>query len=573
MDWQQVSGLTQNITYYSTNASALAKQYDSVPFESVHKDWLQVIPKEGMVLDVGAGSGRDARYLAAKGLGVVAVEPATGIREIAQKYIVSNLIHWISDSLPELTEVFRLQTKFDLILLSAVWMHIAPSARERAFRKLSSLLKPNGKLVISLRHGGSADERTMHPVSADELAKFASQFGLTYRLLTPEKSNDELGRVDVQWQTVLLTLPDNGTGAFPLIRNIVINDSKSSTYKIALLRTLLRIAEGHPGAVIDQTSEHVVLPVGLVALYWLKLYKPLVDKFEMQQNSNSSRGLGFVKADGWQQITAFSSNDLYIGARYSGSPTVKAIYRTLKDIASTVKNMPAKHTTLPGTDKGVFHVELNKTRVPKTDLLLDFDFLSSLGRFYVPVHIWDSLTQFSVWIEPTLINEWSSLMAGYSRNKKRPLTKTDYLTALRWDDPERTTSRIRKRVNQLLANEDVACCWSGTRLKLSRYAIDHAFPFARWPNNDLWNLLPTKSSVNTSKSDKLPTGMKLLSSRELIVSWWKQGWQHNQTEFFSQANLALPNLRPNNKNFDDVFEAFTLQRDRIKALQQLKDWR
>ena len=565
--------MTKNITYYSTNASTLAKQYDSVPFESVHKEWLQAIPKEGMVLDVGAGSGRDARYLAAKGLSVVAVEPAAGIREIAQEYTISNSIHWISDSLPELTEVFRLQTKFDLILLSAVWMHIAPTARERAFRKLSSLLKPNGKLIISLRYGICNDERTMYPVSTNELAQLASQFGLTYQLLTPHKSQDQLGRNDVQWQTVLLTLPDNGTGAFPLIRNIVINDSKSSTYKVALLRTLLRIAEGHPGAVIEQTSEHVVLPIGLVALYWLKLYKPLVDTFEMQQNSNTSKGLGFIKDDGWQLISSYSSNDFYIGAYYSDSPTVQGLYRALKDIASTIKQMPARYTTLPGTNDSVFHVELNKTQKPKADLLLDFDFLSSLGKFYVPIHIWDSLTQFSVWIEPALINEWSSLMAGYGLNRQKSFTKLDYLNALRWEDPERNTFRIRKRVNELLTNESVACCWSGSRLRLSDYAIDHAFPFARWPNNDLWNLLPTKAKVNAIKSDRLPTGSKLTNSRELIVSWWKQGWQNNQTEFFSQANLALPNLKPNNTNFDDVFEAFTLQRDRIKVLQQLEDWR
>lgn len=565
--------MTENITYYSTNASALTKQYDSVPFESVHKDWLSEIPTEGMVLDVGAGSGRDARYLAARGLGVVAVEPASGIRELAQKYTVSNPIHWISDSLPELTEIFRLQTKFDLILLSAVWMHIAPSSRERAFRKLSSLLKPNGKLIISLRHGSCQDERTMYSVSTGELAQLASQFGLTYRLLTPEKTNDELGRADVQWQTVLLTLPDNGTGAFPLIRNIVINDSKSSTYKVALLRSLLRIAEGHPGSVIERTSEHVVLPVGLVAIYWLKLYKPLVDQFGMQQNSNSNRGLGFIKENGWQRFTTYTSNDFYIGAHYSDSEVAQGLYQALKDIASTIKTMPAKYTTLPGTKKSIFQVEISKTKRPKTDLLLDFSFLCSLGKFYVPIHIWDSLTQFSVWIEPTLINEWSSLMAGYTLNKAQQFSKSDYLNALNWEDPERTTSRIRKRVNDLLGNEDVACCWTGKRLKHTDYAIDHAFPFARWPNNDLWNLLPTKAKINSDKSDKLPTGLKLSSSREFIVSWWKQGWQHNQREFFSQANLALPSLRPNNTNFDDVFEAFALQRDRIKALQQLEDWR
>jgi len=243
--------MSENIAYYSKHAESLAENYNRVPFESVHKDWLHALPEQGMVLDVGAGSGRDARYLAARGLNVVAVEPAHGIREVAQQYTVNTAVRWIADSLPDLTKVFALHSKFDLILLSAVWMHIPPSTRERSLRKLSSLLKPTGKLVISLRHGACHDERTMYPVSADELAQLASRYGLTFQLLTPEQQTDELGRDDVSWQTVMLTLPDDGTGAFPLLRNIVVNDNKTSTYKVALLRSLLRIAEGHPGAVHD----------------------------------------------------------------------------------------------------------------------------------------------------------------------------------------------------------------------------------------------------------------------------------------------------------------------------------
>ncbi|WP_177168904.1 class I SAM-dependent methyltransferase [Thalassotalea agarivorans] len=564
--------MSKNITFYSVNAESLTTQYNSISFESVHKDWLDEIPKEGMVLDVGAGSGRDARFLASKGLSVVAVEPADGIRDLALQYGIEKPIHWISDTLPDLSKIFALQIKFDLILLSAVWMHIAPNSRQRAFRKLSSLLKPNGKLVISLRHGPCYDERTMHDVSADELAQYASQYGLTYKLLGPLSQSDEMGREDVRWQTVLLTLPDDGTGAFPLIRNIVVNDNKSSTYKVALLRTLLRIAEGHPGAVIEQTDEYVVLPVGLVALYWMKLYKPLIEQYEMQQNSNSSKGLGFIKANGWHQLSSLSSNDFYIGASYFDTEIVQALYRTLKDISSTVKNMPAKYTTLPGTKDAVFQVELSTPKKPTKQLILDFEFLSSLGKFIVPKHIWDSLSRFSVWIEPALVNEWSSLMAGYAMNQEKQFSKLDFLNALNWHEPERTTSRIRKRVNDLLTSENVYCCWSGKNLNVTDFAVDHAFPFARWPNNDLWNLLPTNTKINAQKSDKLPTGLKLVESRELIIQWWKQGWQMNQTEFFSQANLALPNLNPYNANFDDVFDAFTLQRDRIKDFQQLQDW-
>ncbi|MDC0602714.1 class I SAM-dependent methyltransferase, partial [Aliiglaciecola sp.] len=339
-----------NITYYSKRAESLSAQYDDVSFTDVHSDWLHHLPSKGWALDVGAGSGRDALFLANKGISVVAVEPAKGLRMLARSTKSNPNIHWLDDTLPELQKVFALQIKFDLILLSAVWMHIAPSNRERAFRKLSSLLKPNGKLVISLRHGECQDERVMYKVSTSEQAQLASKFGLSYELVTSELVSDKLGRNDVSWQTVVLTLPDDGTGAFPLIRNIVVNDNKSSTYKLALLRSILRIAEGHLGAVISQTDDHVELPLGLVSLYWLKLYKPLIDTFGIQQSNNPKRGLGFIKQDGWLALSDISNSDFYIGASYANSTSHidKNLHQTLKDICKTIKDMPAKHITLPG---------------------------------------------------------------------------------------------------------------------------------------------------------------------------------------------------------------------------------
>ncbi len=556
------------MSYYTRNAEQLAEQYDSLDPEQVHRDWLSEMPSEGIALDIGAGSGRDARYLASKGLTVYAVEPAAGIRERAQQYSPNPNIHWLNDSLPDLSHVQRLQTKFDLILLSAVWMHVPPSARKRSFRKLSSLLKPNGKMVVSLRHGSSPDERVMHPVSADELADFARQQGLRYKLLQPR--TDVLQRQDVHWQTVLLTLPDDGTGAFPLLRNIVINDAKVSTYKVGLLRTLLRIAEGHPGAVLERNAQNVVLPMGLVALYWLKLYKPLVDIYGMQQGSG--RGLGFVKDTGWQSLKQFNANDFYIGRCVFDNAEATSLYRTLKDIASTIRNMPVKYITVPGSEAGVFHVELGRSRPPKEALLLDSEFFTSLGTFHIPVAIWEALTTYSVWIEPALVNEWINLMEGYTLNRQQAFSKTDYLQALLWEHPERSTARVRSRVEQLAELSDVACCWSGGAIKLNDYAIDHAFPYARWPNNDLWNLLPTKTSINATKSDRLPSSKRLLASRELILHWWQRGWNEHQREFFIQANFALPDLSPQNQSYTDVFEALTFQRNRIYQVQQLREW-
>ena len=58
---------------------------------------------------------------------------------------------------------------------------------------------------------------------------------------------------------------------------------------------LIRIADGLQGAVINRTDDHVVLPHGLVALHWIKIFKPFVlDEKILQQPSNTAN-LSFDK--------------------------------------------------------------------------------------------------------------------------------------------------------------------------------------------------------------------------------------------------------------------------------------
>ena len=41
-------------------------------------------------------------------------------------------------------------------------------------------------------------------------------------------------------------MPDDGTCSLPLLRHVNVNDNKSSTDKLELLRTLVRLAETAP---------------------------------------------------------------------------------------------------------------------------------------------------------------------------------------------------------------------------------------------------------------------------------------------------------------------------------------
>jgi len=198
--------------FYNQHAEKLAQQYLSKSFEEVHVSWLAhlnplLLRSDVRILDLGAGAGRDSKYFAQQGLAsnlqVTAIEPAQTLADIGKQQTQGLNVHWLSDSLPALEVVTKQEISFDLILLSAVWMHIPQSDRARSIRKLANLLKPGGKLVISLRHGPSGDQRVMHQVSVDELTTLAKTVGL-FPVLITENDSDKLGRSEVTWQTVVL---------------------------------------------------------------------------------------------------------------------------------------------------------------------------------------------------------------------------------------------------------------------------------------------------------------------------------------------------------------------------------
>ena len=89
---------------------------------------------------------------------------------------------------------------------------------------------------MTLRNGPSEPGRAMHATSLEEVELLARSAGMA--VVRAETADDALGRADVSWFRVALRLPDDGTGALPLLRHLILNDQKSSTYKLGLLRAL-----------------------------------------------------------------------------------------------------------------------------------------------------------------------------------------------------------------------------------------------------------------------------------------------------------------------------------------------
>lgn len=569
--------MSDPVSIYDAHADAFVARYESVSAEAVHSALLEYVRQDSnlIALDVGAGSGRDAAWLASLGYEVVAAEPATRMRSEAQRRHTDPRIRWVDDRLPDLAIVHRFGVAFDLILLSAVWMHVPPFSRERAFRKLATLLKPGGVILMSLREGPSEPDRPMWPVSTGEVEALARMHGLA--VLRAVTSDDQLGRSQVRWTAMCLRLPDDGAGALPVLRGVILNDDKSSTYKLGLLRSIARVADATPALGVPHPEEDVVdVPLGMVALNWLRMYLPLISAALPQMPGNSGPdGLGFAKA-GFRELLAYNvvGQDLRIGARFSGDRAV-AVARALTEARSTIVKMPVNFTRFPNSEARVFRTTSSTAPRIRGDLTLDRDILAAYGSLSVPGHIWRTLQRLGPWVEPVLVDEWARLVRSYGERMGRFVAPGEVEAALAWLDPARDTLLARLTAQRVLKEgQQITCVWTGAKLDLGSLDIDHCLPWSVWPCGDLWNLLPASPRVNQHlKRDRLPSASALAAARENIIGWWEQAWLPDDAlrpRFEREIVAALPVIA--GASPEDIFAALEWRRLRLRQDQQVPEW-
>ena len=559
--------------YYDEHRDRLFDEYSALNPDAVHRIWTKDLfsnRQPGTACDIGAGSGRDANWLARHGWDVVAVEPSK-LRALARKSSHPR-VTWMDDSLPSLKRLRSLGHRFDLILVNAVWQHVRQKQRERVFRILCEMLNPGGLLVFSLRKGEDESEslaREFHSVSSEELLRLGNQHAVGHR--AQYLSQQDLVKKHLSWDWQIFEMPDDGTGNLPFLRNIIVNDSKSSSYKLGLLRTLVKLAETAPGVVTKRTDDYVEVPFGAVGLYWIKLFHPLILQRDLRQHPGKT-GYGFAK-DAFYSLRHVSPNDLSLGFRFDVD-RANVVRMAIVDACRNIERMPAHYITYPGdSNHQVFECSSNTVRRHTDAVVLSKDYLSEFGTFRVPAFLWQTLGQFACWLDPAIVREWRNLIIPWQEFSRLD-APDDH--AFEWADSQRETSIVTSRARQI--REDgfpLVCVWSATRLgRQSKIEIDHCFPWSRWPNNDLWNLLPTKADINQKKRDRLPAAESLAEAYERMLHWWESAWINTPFEerFFMEASFALPGLADEQPSLEKIHEAAQHQRLRLKQDQQIPEW-
>jgi SAM-dependent methyltransferase len=165
--------------YAAVTTGTFIERSEAVSSENLFGPFLDMFPPPpARIVDIGAGTGRDAAWLSRRGYEVTAVEPVAELRDAAIGLHATDGIAWCDGTLPDLVLVPAPEGGFDVALLSAVWQHLDDRDRALSMPNIADLTADGGLVLISLRQGPSAPSPTLHAASVQATLDLASANGL-----------------------------------------------------------------------------------------------------------------------------------------------------------------------------------------------------------------------------------------------------------------------------------------------------------------------------------------------------------------------------------------------------------
>jgi superfamily II DNA or RNA helicase/SAM-dependent methyltransferase len=148
--------------YYTRNAPQFFMDTAHVDMTAFYEEFLSTIPRGGLLMDAGCGSGRDTKEFLSRGYRVVAFDASPEIANLAAQH--TN--HPVSvRTFLEINE----EASYDGIWACASLLHVPEADLSDAFFRLWRALKPDGVMYVSFKLGnGERDDGNRHFTDANE---------------------------------------------------------------------------------------------------------------------------------------------------------------------------------------------------------------------------------------------------------------------------------------------------------------------------------------------------------------------------------------------------------------------
>ena len=138
--------IDKTIDFYNKNAENYCSKTIGIDLTQIYEKFLKYIPKQGAILDLGCGSGRDSLYFLNNGFDVTSMDASIEMVKLSSKLINQKTIH-------RKIEDIDFKDKFDGIWACASLLHINKNATVDVYNKLLSALKIEGILYASYKYG------------------------------------------------------------------------------------------------------------------------------------------------------------------------------------------------------------------------------------------------------------------------------------------------------------------------------------------------------------------------------------------------------------------------------------
>jgi SAM-dependent methyltransferase len=109
-------------------------------------NFISLVGKNGLVLDVGCGAGLKAKYLQARGVKVIGIDFSEEMIKIARKEAPGGDFRVL-----DVYNLDSLKEKFDGIFAQAVLLHFPKNETAKIIRKLIDRLKPGGFFYLAVK--------------------------------------------------------------------------------------------------------------------------------------------------------------------------------------------------------------------------------------------------------------------------------------------------------------------------------------------------------------------------------------------------------------------------------------
>jgi len=348
---------------------------------------------------------------------------------------------------------------------------------------------------------------------------------------------------------------------------IIHKESKSSTYKFALLRATIDIINNHSEN-IHFKNNRAYLPIGLFAIKWIEYFYPIFQNKKWIKAQTTAPKLAFetellAATKYYNKVAGLNTlyDNLFKGIDNIEEKTL--IQKLIRKLCSTIKLQPMRYfgSSIKNEGYSVYNLE-PVSRTNRDNSITMSSILSANKTVSIPLEFFKLLEDLGTFLsgEQNILFQWSNFCATSGSNRR--LDKLEILNVLLQSKAvNRNTNEAKKLVNQF---GPARCVWDGSNI--TNFEIDHVFPYSIYFNNSLWNLLPSKSTTNNKKRAKIPTVERIENSKERIITYW--GHYERNPKFMNEFSFDL-----NCNTFNEGIERMKKKSDYLINNKGYEPWK